>query len=56
MLRFSVALASATALAALGVSVAEEGFKSGIQPGKSVSPFNVKDITGPNKGQSLCYT
>jgi hypothetical protein len=35
---------------------AEEGeFKSGLQPGEPASPFNCRDITGPNKGKSLCY-
>ena len=29
--------------------------KSGIQPGDFAAPFNVDDITGPNKGSSLCY-
>jgi hypothetical protein len=30
-------------------------FKSGLQPGDSTSAFNCRDITGPNKGKSLCY-
>jgi hypothetical protein len=30
-------------------------FKSGLQPGDATSPFNCRDITGPNKGKSLCY-
>jgi hypothetical protein len=29
--------------------------KSGLESGDAPSPFNVKDITGPNKGTSLCY-
>jgi len=37
-----------------GVAVAGE-VKSGLAAGESPSPFNVKDITGPNKGTSLCY-
>ena len=28
---------------------------SGLQPGSSVPAFNVKDVTGPSKGKSLCY-
>jgi hypothetical protein len=31
------------------------GLKSGLQVGEMASPFNVQDITGPNKGTSLCY-
>src|SRR5688572_31935019 len=29
--------------------------KSGLGAGESPAAFNVKDITGPNKGKSLCY-
>ena len=29
--------------------------ESGLQVGDSAGPFNVKDITGPRKGKSLCY-
>lgn len=29
--------------------------KSGLEPGSSVPAFNVKDVTGPSKGKSLCY-
>lgn len=28
---------------------------SGLQVGESAGAYNVKDITGPNKGKSLCY-
>ncbi len=47
----SVALliASMSAVAAAG------DVQSGLQPGDSAGAFNVKDITGPNKGKSLCY-
>ena len=35
---------------------AKEALKSGPQVGKGVNAFNVKDITGPNKGKGpLCY-
>jgi hypothetical protein len=33
----------------------DEAFKSGLQPGDSTSAFQCRDITGPNKGKSLCY-
>lgn len=29
--------------------------KSGLEPGSYVAPFFVRDITGPAKGESLCY-
>lgn len=41
----------------LGTTLAEDapGLKSGLQVGEHAGPFNVQDITGPNKGKSLCY-
>ena len=49
-------------MAAVGLLVAQsaalasaEELKSGLQPGDSAGAFNVKDITGPRKGSSLCY-
>lgn len=38
-----------------GVVVAGADLKSGLQVGDAASPFEVRDITGPNKGKSLCY-
>lgn len=29
--------------------------QSGLKPGEKVGAYNVKDITGPNAGKSLCY-
>ena len=44
------------ALAALSFSVAfAEELKSGLAVGESPGAFNVNDVTGPNKGTSLCY-
>jgi hypothetical protein len=34
---------------------AEEPLKSGYQVGETTSPFDIADITGPNKGKQLCY-
>ena len=49
-------------MAAVGLLVAFAGnqataeeLKSGLQPGDAAAAFNVKDITGPRKGKSLCY-
>lgn len=44
----------ALAVAVAGVAVAAD-LQSGLQVGDSAGAFNVKDITGPNKGKSLCY-
>lgn len=44
----------AVAVASCGVVVAAD-LQSGLQVGADAGPFNVKDITGPNKGKSLCY-
>jgi hypothetical protein len=37
-----------------GIAVAAD-LQSGLQRGASAGAFDVKDITGPNKGRSLCY-
>jgi len=39
----------------VGSSLAGDAVQSGLKPGESVSPFDVEDITGPNKGKTLCY-
>jgi hypothetical protein len=39
----------------VGVCLAGDAVKSGLKPGESVSQFDVDDITGPNKGRTLCY-
>jgi hypothetical protein len=39
----------------VGTGLAGEPVKSGQAVGDSVSPFDVEDITGPNKGKTLCY-
>ena len=35
--------------------VSADELKSGLQPGDEAAAFNVKDVTGPRKGKSLCY-
>ena len=39
----------------VGTSLAGDAVQSGLKPGDLVSPFDVADITGPNKGTTLCY-
>ena len=41
--------------AASGVVVAAEELKSGLQVGERTSPYNIRDITGPSAGKTLCY-
>ncbi len=51
-------LSLAASVALVGLAIAAEGdaeFKSGLQPGDRTSAFQCRDITGPNKGKSLCY-
>ena len=45
-------------MAIAGLAIAEEkksDIKSGLEEGESPAAFNVKDITGPSAGTSLCY-
>ena len=39
----------------VGTSLAGDAVQSGLKVGESVNPFLVDDITGPNKGTTLCY-
>lgn len=59
-MRIVIALSvSALVVSALvvGTTIAADapGLKSGLQVGEKAGAFNVQDITGPNKGTSLCY-
>ena len=52
----------ATGLSAVVVSIvmvgtlhAGEAVQSGLKLGEAVSAFDVDDVTGPNKGKTLCY-
>ena len=42
-------------VAVCGVVAIAGDVTSGLQVGESTKAFNVKDVTGPNKGRSLCY-
>ena len=39
----------------VGTSLAGDAVESGLKVGEPVNPFQVDDITGPNKGTTLCY-
>jgi hypothetical protein len=47
--------AVAVSIVMVGTSLAADAVQSGLKVGESVNPFQVEDITGPNKGTSLCY-
>jgi hypothetical protein len=54
--RFAVGLSAVVvSIVAVGASLARDAVDSGLKPGEFVTPFNVDDITGPNKGTTLCY-
>jgi hypothetical protein len=39
----------------VGTCLAADAVQSGLKVGEPVNQFQVDDITGPNKGTSLCY-
>ena len=47
--------ALAVAFVAAAAALAGDRPKSGPQEGGHVGAFDVRDITGPNKGKTLCY-
>jgi len=53
-MRRLILLSAAVLCAGPAATLAEE-LKSGLEVGKSATPFNVRDITGPNAGKTLCY-
>lgn len=48
-------LVSSAALLMVTSVVAAAELESGLQVGDFAGVFNVKDVTGPRKGKSLCY-
>jgi hypothetical protein len=53
MKKFSGVLA--VCLLAVGAAYAADALESGLPVGESVPAFNVRDITGPSEGKTLCY-
>ncbi len=39
----------------VGALHAGDAVKSGLALGEVATPFDIDDVTGPNKGQTLCY-
>jgi hypothetical protein len=57
-MRFRVAMGISVAvvsIVAVGTCLSGDAVESGLKAGEPVNPFNVDDITGPNKGKTLCY-
>lgn len=55
-MRFATGVSAVVAsIVMLGAVRAGDAVKSGQKAGEFVTPFDVEDITGPNKGQTLCY-
>jgi hypothetical protein len=54
-LRFATGISAVVVSIVVGASFAGDAVESGLKAGDSVSPFDVDDITGPNKGKTLCY-
>lgn len=48
-------LVPAVALCVIAGAAVAADLQSGLQVGESAGAFNVNDVTGPNKGKSLCY-
>jgi hypothetical protein len=49
-MKLGLAIAAASLMA-----VSAFAADSGLKPGTSTTPFQVVDVSGPNKGKQLCY-
>ena len=57
-MRLKIAMAASAVVVSIvmmGTARAGDAVKSGLAVGESVGPFQVDDVTGPNKGTTLCY-
>jgi hypothetical protein len=54
-MRKFIGFAALLTVAASGIAFAAEKIESGLPVGEDVPAFNVRDITGPAKGTTLCY-
>ncbi len=58
LMRLKLAMAASAVVVSvvmMGTTRAGDEIKSGQAVGEHVGPFQVDDVTGPNKGQTLCY-
>jgi hypothetical protein len=58
LMRLKVAMglsAVVVSIVMVGTGRAGDAVKSGLSVGDFATPFDVDDVTGPNKGKTLCY-
>ena len=55
MNKWGTSIAAAAAAGVLAIAAFAGTIVSGLQPGERMSQFNVSDVSGPAKGQTLCY-
>ena len=55
MNRFIAPALACFVAAAASIVIAGPDIKSGMDIGESTTAFNVRDVTGPSKGKTLCY-
>lgn len=53
--KWGIPAAAVVATAALSLSAWAAAIVSGLQPGQHMTAFDVSDVSGPAKGQTLCY-
>ena len=51
----AVAAALAAAVGVLAVAAVAGTIASGVPPGEHMTQFDVVDVSGPARGQTLCY-
>ena len=55
-MRFATGLSAVVvSIVMVGTAISGDPVTSGQKAGDFVSPFDVEDVTGPNKGKTLCY-
>jgi hypothetical protein len=57
-MRFPVTVGASVvviSILAVGSTFSGDAVDSGLKAGEPVNPFDVQDVTGPNKGATLCY-
>jgi hypothetical protein len=55
-MRFAAGLSGVVvSIVMVGTCLAGDAIESGLKVGEACNPFDVDDITGPNKGKTLCY-
>jgi len=55
-MRFATGLSAVVvSIVMVGTVSAGDAVESGLKLGDAAGAFNVDDVTGPNKGKTLCY-